>query len=202
MYAVIKTGGKQYKVQPGDIVRVEKIDKELGAELDLTEVLMIGGDSPVVGTPLVKNAKVTAVITQQAKDKKVIIFKKRRRQGYRRMKGHRQFFTELFIKSITSPEGNVIKAEKEAVVVDVVKRREERLAAKQAEKQASREEVLKTVEASGATQKAAPKKATPKKKKKTTKKSGSKKAGATKSKRSVKKAGAKAKKTTKKASKK
>ena len=73
MYAVIKTGGKQYKVQPGDIVRVEKIDKELGAELDLTEVLMIGGDSPVVGTPLVKNAKVTAVITQQAKDKKVIL---------------------------------------------------------------------------------------------------------------------------------
>ena len=101
MYAVIRTGGKQYTVRPGDVVRVEKLNQELGAEWECTEVLYIGGDNQVVGKPLVPQAKVTLVVTHQDKDKKILIFKKKRRQGYRRMKGHRQSFTELFVKAIS-----------------------------------------------------------------------------------------------------
>ena len=73
MYAIIKTGGKQYKVQPGQSVRVEKLEQALGSEFDLTEVLLVGGENPVVGQPLVKDAKVTVVVTKQAKDKKAEI---------------------------------------------------------------------------------------------------------------------------------
>lgn len=126
MYAIIRTGGKQYKVQAGDLVRVEKLEKELGSEFDLTEVLAVGGtDKPVVGQPIVPNAKVTVVVTNQSKLPKVIVFKKKRRQGYRRMKGHRQMFTELFIKEIVTP-GGTVKAESAAPVFDP-KKREERL---------------------------------------------------------------------------
>lgn len=119
MYAIIRTGGKQYKVQPGDVVRVEKINEQLGSEFDLTEILAVGGENLLVGKPLVANAKVTVVVTKQAKTPKIIIFKKKRRQGYRRTQGHRQFFTELFIKSITSPDGKVVKSEAQPNVVDV-----------------------------------------------------------------------------------
>src|SRR5690606_8885928 len=127
MYAVIRTGGKQYTVRPGDKLRVEKLNKELGAEIELDEVLLVGGDAVHVGEPLLDGAKVTAVITQQAKAPKVIVFKKKRRQGYRRLKGHRQLFTELFIKSIKSPSGEVTEADTEAHVIDPAKR-EQRLA--------------------------------------------------------------------------
>src|SRR4051812_12446859 len=97
MYAVVRTGGKQYKVKAGELVKVERMDMDLGSEFDLPEVLMVGGDQTYVGDPVVGNARVTAVVTQHAKADKVIVFKKKRRQGYRRTLGHRQLFTEIFI---------------------------------------------------------------------------------------------------------
>jgi len=76
MYAIIRTGGKQYTVRPGDLLRVEKLPRELGAEFDLDDVLLVGGDKIHVGEPTVKNAKVTVVVTQQDRAPKVIVFKK------------------------------------------------------------------------------------------------------------------------------
>lgn len=187
MYAIVKAGGKQYRVQPGDVLRVEKLDNvELGSELELKDVLMVGGDKTFVGAPLVKDASVTVVVTNQQRGPKVVIFKKKRRQGYRRMGGHRQPYTELFVKAITGPEGTS-KSDKKANVYD---------AEKKAEKLAKTEEVLaqaklnaRKAEKSGEARAAAPKTA----KKKVVKKAGAKKA--------PKKSGAK-KKTAKKAAKK
>lgn len=132
MYAVIRTGGKQYKVQAGDILQVEKLDQKLGAEFNITEVLLVGGESTVVGLPLVKGALVTVVVTKQAKSRKVLIFKKKRRQGYRRLKAHRQEFTELFVKSVTGADGKVAKTDATPNVQDVAALREERILTKQA----------------------------------------------------------------------
>jgi large subunit ribosomal protein L21 len=115
MYAIVRTGGKQYKVQPGDVLRIEKVEADLGAELDLTEVLAIGGDDLIVGEPMVKNARVTVVVTNQRKAPKVIIFKKKRRQGYRRLTGHRQLYTEVFVKAISGPGGTVTAKDKPAI---------------------------------------------------------------------------------------
>jgi len=100
MYAVVRTGGKQYKVQPGDTIRVEKLEGQVGSEIVLKDVLLVGGETLKVGTPQVTDAEVSAIVLRQAKFPKIIIFKKKRRQGYRRTKGHRQSFTELFIKSV------------------------------------------------------------------------------------------------------
>ena len=127
MYAIIKTGGKQYKVMAGDKLQVEKLDQDLGSEFTISDILMIGGDKAHVGTPLVKNAKVTVVVTMQAKTKKVYVFKKKRRQGYRKFGTHKQFFTELFIKSITSPDGQVSKSDETPVVKDMAALRVERV---------------------------------------------------------------------------
>lgn len=102
MYAVIRTGGKQYRVHEGDRVRVEKLPGDVGSTVDLTDVLMLGGEKVVVGTPTVKGAKVSATITAQDKAKKVIVFKMRRRKGYRRKQGHRQPYTELTITGISA----------------------------------------------------------------------------------------------------
>ena len=124
MYAIIRTGGKQYKVQPGDTVRVEKLAKNLGDKFDITEVLFVGGDKSFIGAPLVQNAKVSVVVTQQAKAPKIIVFKKKRRQGYRRMQGHRQLYTELFIASITSPEGKLTESESSANVFNPAKKQD------------------------------------------------------------------------------
>jgi large subunit ribosomal protein L21 len=101
MYAVIKTGGKQYRVSEGSRLRVEKLAGNVGDKIELSEVLMIGGDTVSIGKPLVKGAKVLAEVVAQARDKKVIIFKIRRRKRYRRHAGHRQPFTELLVKSVT-----------------------------------------------------------------------------------------------------
>ncbi len=127
MYAIIKTGGKQYKVHAGDVLQVEKLENVLGSEITLEEVLMIGGDKTHVGTPTVKNAKVTAVITKQARTRKVYVFKKKRRQSYRRFGTHKQNFTELFIKSIVSPDGQTSKTDATAVVKDMDALRTERI---------------------------------------------------------------------------
>ena len=103
MYAVIKTGGKQYKVASGDVILVEKLDGEAGASVTLAEVLMIGdGANITVGAPTVKGASVAAEVVEQAKADKVIIFKKNRRHNYRRKRGHRQKLTALKITGINA----------------------------------------------------------------------------------------------------
>jgi large subunit ribosomal protein L21 len=100
MYAVIKTGGKQYKVSEGDLVKVEKIEGTVGDAIELSEVLMVGGEEVKVGTPLLPGAKVTARIVEQGKDKKVLVFHSKRRKGYRKTYGHRQPITRLKITGI------------------------------------------------------------------------------------------------------
>ena len=104
MYAVIKTGGKQYKVASGDVILVEKLDVgEAGASVTLAEVLMIGdGANITVGAPTVKGASVAAEVVDQVKADKVIIFKKNRRHNYRRKRGHRQKLTALKITGINA----------------------------------------------------------------------------------------------------
>jgi large subunit ribosomal protein L21 len=103
MYAVIKTGGKQYRVQAGDVLVVEKLDGEAGAEVAFNEVLMFGeGADVVVGAPLVDGAVVNATLIETRKGEKVKIFKKIRRQGYRRTKGHRQFESVLRVTSVAA----------------------------------------------------------------------------------------------------
>ena len=101
MYAVIKTGGKQYRVQAGDVLVVEKLDGDVGAEVAFNNVLMIGeGADVVVGAPQVDGAVVTATLIETRKGEKVKIFKKIRRQGYRRTKGHRQHESVLRVTSV------------------------------------------------------------------------------------------------------
>ena len=101
MYAVIKTGGKQYRVQPGDVVVVEKLDGDAGADISFNEVLMLGGDKGVtVGAPVVEGATVAATLIETRKGEKIKIFKKIRRQGYRRTNGHRQMESVLRITGI------------------------------------------------------------------------------------------------------
>ena len=101
MFAVIKSGGKQYKVAKNDVIRVEKLDAEAGASITLNKVLMVGDDkSQTVGVPLVDGASVSATVLEQMRDRKIIIFKKKRRQNYRRKNGHRQHLTVLRIDDI------------------------------------------------------------------------------------------------------
>ncbi|MCR9130431.1 MAG: 50S ribosomal protein L21 [Alphaproteobacteria bacterium] len=104
MYAVIKTGGKQYKVAEGDILKVEKLDAEAGDVVAFDEVLMLGGDGDaMVGSPTVDGASVTGEVLDIRKDKKVLVFKKRRRQNYRRKKGHRQWIAVISVAEILKP---------------------------------------------------------------------------------------------------
>lgn len=103
MYAVIKTGGKQYRVQPGDILVVEKLEGEPGAAVAFGDVLMLGdGEAVTVGAPTVSGASVAATLIETRKGEKVKIFKKIRRQGYRRTRGHRQAETVLQVTGITA----------------------------------------------------------------------------------------------------
>ena len=102
MYAVIKTGGKQYRVNEGDRLRVEKLEGAVGDFVQLPEVLMLGGETVSIGKPLVAGAKVSAQIIGQGLGKKIIVFKMRRRKRYRRKNGHRQPFTELRVTSISA----------------------------------------------------------------------------------------------------
>ncbi|PLX89487.1 MAG: 50S ribosomal protein L21 [Desulfuromonas sp.] len=100
MYAVIKTGGKQYKVSAGDLVKVEKVEGAVGDTIELDQVLMVGGAEVKLGTPLVPGAKVKAQIVAQEKDKKILVFKSKRRKGYRKKNGHRQPITRLKVAAI------------------------------------------------------------------------------------------------------
>lgn len=102
-YAILKCGGKQLKVSKGDTVLVERLTAEAGETVTLDQVLMLAdGDKLTVGTPVVKGAKVSAEVVEQIRDKKVIVFKKKRRHNYRRKKGHRQYLTVLKIKDISA----------------------------------------------------------------------------------------------------
>ena len=101
MYAVVKTGGKQYRVVPGQKFKVEQIPADIGSEIVLDQVLMLAdGDVVTVGTPMVAGASVTAKVVSQGRGKKVTIFKMRRRKHYQKHQGHRQNYTELEIQSI------------------------------------------------------------------------------------------------------
>src|ERR1700759_1760469 len=110
MYAVIKTGGKQYRVSPGDVMVVEKLAGEPGDAVAFGDVLMVGeGDAVVVGAPTVAGASVSATLVETRKGEKVKIFKKIRRQGYRRTRGHRQTETALRVIGITGADGKETK---------------------------------------------------------------------------------------------
>lgn len=103
MYAIIRTGGKQYQVSPGERLRVEKLAGDVGDTVELSDVLMVvDGENIKVGKPLLEGVKVTARIVEQDKAKKVLIFKKKRRKGYQLMKGHRQPYTALEVKEISA----------------------------------------------------------------------------------------------------
>lgn len=100
MYAVIKTGGKQYRVQEGDVVRIEKLNADIGSQVTFDDVLMVGQGAEIKAGADVAQAKVTAVITEAGRGQKVVIFKKRRRKNYVLTKGHRQSFTAVRIAKI------------------------------------------------------------------------------------------------------
>jgi len=103
MFAIIKTGGKQYKVAQGDVVRIEKLDVQPGSTIELTDVILVNdGKKDHVGTPLVAGAKVEATVIDQMRDRKVIVFKKTRRHNYRRKNGHRQKLTVVQITKIVA----------------------------------------------------------------------------------------------------
>ena len=103
MYAIIRTGGKQYQVAQGDQLRVEKLSGSVGDKVQLEDVLLVAdGDDVKVGQPVVDGAKVSATIIEQGKAKKVLVFKKKRRKGYKVKNGHRQQYTALRIEGIDS----------------------------------------------------------------------------------------------------
>jgi large subunit ribosomal protein L21 len=100
MFAVIKTGGKQYRVAADDVLKVEKVNGEPGEIIQFGEVLVVGGDSPTLGSPVVSGASVAAEVLEQGRGRKVIAFKKRRRKNSRRRRGHRQEFTMVRVTEI------------------------------------------------------------------------------------------------------
>ena len=103
MYAVMETGGKQYRVQAGDVLRVERLEGEVGQEIVLDKVHMVGKeDSTEFGSPLVEGAGVKAEILSQARADKVLVFKYKSKKNVRRMRGHRQYYTEIRIKEINA----------------------------------------------------------------------------------------------------
>lgn len=124
MFAVVKTGGKQYRVAKDDILTVEKLEADEGATVEFGEILMIGGDAPTIGAPFVKGATVTAEVLQQYRGEKVISFKKRRRKhSSQRKRGHRQYLTRVRITDIHasgSKKAAAAKAEPKSEPVEAV----------------------------------------------------------------------------------
>ena len=154
MFAVIKTGAKQYKVAVGDVIKVEKLDGEAGSKVSLDNVLMVGDDKGVkVGTPTISGTSVTAEILEQARADKIIVFKKKRRHNYRRKAGHRQEQTVLRITDIGKA------AAKKAAPKKAAAKKEEPKAKAEAKKAPAKKAPAKKAEA----KKEAPKKAAPKK---------------------------------------
>ena len=204
MFAVIKTGGKQFRVQVGDILDVEKLDLEEGKKVTFDNVLLIEDDkNTLIGTPVVEKAQVVGEVVENLKDKKVLVFKKKRRKQYRKTTGHRQLLTRVKIEKILSglevpkkakPEGKKVKPEEE------LKKLEAEIAKK---KPAVKKEKPKAAEPKKPAKKAEPKKAEPKKVKPKKDKPKTKKAAPPKKKKAAEKPRAKkmttkAKKTTSK----
>jgi len=103
MYAIIRTGGKQYQVAAGDTLRVEKLKGAVGDTVEISDVLLVAdGDAVQVGQPLVDGAKVIAKIAEQGREKKILVFKKKKRKGYQVKNGHRQQYTALTIEEIAA----------------------------------------------------------------------------------------------------
>ncbi len=136
MYAVIKTGGKQYRVAPGEKLRIELIASDIGEVVTLDQVLAVGhGDQSLIGEPMVSGAQVSATVLNHGKDKKVRIFKMRRRKHYRKTQGHRQNFTEIFVSRISSSLGTEEADPAEAMAYAQMRR--DRLAIAQGEGKAA-----------------------------------------------------------------
>jgi large subunit ribosomal protein L21 len=103
MYAIIETGGKQYRVEAGSTIQVERVPGEVGGLVNLDQVRLVHGDAGlVIGQPLVQGATVTAEIVRQGRTRSITVFKKKRRKNYRRTRGHRQSFTKLLVKEIAT----------------------------------------------------------------------------------------------------
>jgi large subunit ribosomal protein L21 len=103
VYAVIRTGNKQYIVTEGEKLRIEKLEAEVGEKVELSDILLVGGEGSVkIGDPKVAGATVTAEVLRIAKAKKVLVYKKKRRKGYEKLTGHRQHFTEVLVKKISA----------------------------------------------------------------------------------------------------
>ena len=101
MYAIIRTGGKQYRVQKGDVVRLERLDGAVGTSVTLDEVLLVGGEGEArVGSPRVEGASVVGTVVEQDRDAKIRVFKYKKRKHYRRTRGHRQSFTAVRIDAV------------------------------------------------------------------------------------------------------
>ncbi len=100
MYAIVKTGGKQYRVAEGDVLNVEKLDAEIGAEVSLDVLMLVDGENVVVGKPVVADANVVAKVVEHGKGEKVIVFKYKPKKDYRKKQGHRQPYTKLEIVSV------------------------------------------------------------------------------------------------------
>lgn len=101
MYAIIETGSKQYTVSEGDVIRVEKLEVELGSTVEFDRVLLIGGDETKVGTPVVEGASVSGTVLNQGRDRKVLVYKYKPKKGFHKKNGHRQPYTEIKIDKIT-----------------------------------------------------------------------------------------------------
>lgn len=163
MFAVIKTGGKQYRVQEDDVLCVEKLGKEKGQKVIFDNVLIIGdGKKTLVGTPLVENATVRAEVIDNLKDEKVVVFKKKRRKQYKRTRGHRQQLTRIRIEEIVSslmpaPEKKAVEAEKKKPAPRKIEPKEAREVKREAKPQKKAEPAKKKSE---------PKRKTPTKRKK------------------------------------
>jgi len=158
MYAVVKTGGKQYRVTPGDVIIVEKLLGETGAKVKLDEVLMVGedGKAPEIGAPLLDKAAVNCEVLEQSRADKVIVFKKKRRQGYKRKNGHRQYQTVLRVLDINGK--GAVKAAAKAE-----EKPAEKTAAKAEEKPAKKAAAPAKAKAPAKKKAVAKKKAAPKK---------------------------------------
>ncbi len=144
MYAIVKTGGKQIKVSAGDKLRVEHLEGEAGDKVTLNEVLLIGdGDKVTVGTPLIKDANVEAKIVEQKRDRKVIIFKKKRRHTYRQKNGHRQHLTVLEVLAISADGKKATAPKKAAAKTETAAKPAAKAAAKPAAKPAAKKAAKK-----------------------------------------------------------
>ena len=194
MYAVVKTGGKQYRVSKDDVIVVEKLAADTGSSVELDQVLMLDdGKDAQIGTPLVDGARVAATVLDQARNDKIIVFKKKRRKDYKRLKGHRQQVTILRITDILAKGQKASPAKAAAPVKEEAKPAEaEAPVTQEAAAPEAAAPAKKTAAKKAAAKKAPAKKAASKKapaKKAAAKKSAAKKTGAKKS--SAKKAAAK-----------